>query len=917
MARQGQFGRAATGASNLSDAIRSLVQQQWATDEKALMDAFYGGLQYNGAIPTMADVIAFYNNYTSVAGIDQGTSEWNLVQQKIEQANNVDISNQYGNIISEFKSSKGANFAEVMSFLKGRAQDSTNQDHLATYNEAISNVAQNFISFRSNDLRGGIINAATYRTMVDDVISSLDPLDPMRSSILVDSFASEWEVMNNKKRDLVAIGKLSASGYASWAKSFAQGLLSSGLTKGNTTYLDALAAAASGLSAGGGPGNVKLTNTSNELAGIWKQIKAQYAGDAGSFWPGEGQSTTDLLKEIAIHPEWLQKYANAIDAGNLEIPAFIKKATGQDGGEAMITYFGDLLATGTNIAARSGSKEAVYWNAAEHNAGTSTAWRTIKTVDDIWQKNRSDAKGDGQLLKYLDGEYAKFLRGDDSYYGKLNSNPLSDAGAGMLTPYQRTLVANQAVSLAGGYVQGMQTVSGAGITSQSDLDAVSTRLSTIAQVGVIGDQLKSGELTNVWNSQTQMWDPTPGTALGLKNGKFTYVSVTKLGEGQLVSEVRTIDAKPIISIDANGKTSDSGYRSVFNPETGEQIFVDLAGIQYAKDAFSPIGSGGYIINATVDTPSKKLELASRIVYRDVESGLIIDGKYDSTDPNAALANVDDLKVASGLIAEQIALGVYDPALRDILLGDSLNSGQLYDILVAPAEDKALAALQATPTDPKDLEKRSKIQELSGNADYSNFLKTQLETPTYREVSPNVWQPIEANAQRENGFLNTAGQLSNWWSGQDPLTKTLSLPLVALRGAALTVGAIGETLINGVSQPTIDMRSQEQKAADNARGLAAAAPQVSAYERSGYGQAPGGTFFRNMNTTPVAPQQMGSSYLGLQATAPKPVAPIPLAVKPSAIKIVGAPGFGAVMTSTPKAAPVFDAMVFAGKGGGGR
>ena len=77
MARRGRFGRSDTGASNLSQMIRSLVQQQQAQEEQALLNAFYNGTDYNGSVPTMADVSSFYNKIISDSGIDRKSTRLN------------------------------------------------------------------------------------------------------------------------------------------------------------------------------------------------------------------------------------------------------------------------------------------------------------------------------------------------------------------------------------------------------------------------------------------------------------------------------------------------------------------------------------------------------------------------------------------------------------------------------------------------------------------------------------------------------------------------------------------------------------------------------------------------------------------------------------------------------------------------
>ena len=60
MARRGRFGRAESGAGNLSSVIQNLIRQQKAEEERLLLQAFYAGTALFGKIPTIADVTKFY-----------------------------------------------------------------------------------------------------------------------------------------------------------------------------------------------------------------------------------------------------------------------------------------------------------------------------------------------------------------------------------------------------------------------------------------------------------------------------------------------------------------------------------------------------------------------------------------------------------------------------------------------------------------------------------------------------------------------------------------------------------------------------------------------------------------------------------------------------------------------------------------
>jgi len=298
MARRGRFGRSETGASNLSATIRQLVAEQQAAEEKALMDAFYNGMEYNGSIPTMDDVRAFYAKWVDITGLTPGDADWQIINQKIEGANNFDIQRTYKDLEATFSSTNGSNYDELVGFLNGRAKESTDQQDMNTFEQAFGVIVNNYIVYRANDLRDGIIKTASeYRRIVDEAIANIDPSNPIRDSIIATSFAEQWKYMNNKKQNLLAIGKISVSQYASWAKEFAGTIVAAGLDKRNSTYLEALASAAniSGRGGGsGGPGSQRLNDTTAKLSEIWSLVKAQFGGQESGFFPGESQTTSEV-----------------------------------------------------------------------------------------------------------------------------------------------------------------------------------------------------------------------------------------------------------------------------------------------------------------------------------------------------------------------------------------------------------------------------------------------------------------------------------------------------------------------------------------------------------------------------------------------------------------------------------------------
>lgn len=892
MARRGRFGRSETGASNLSAMIRQLVSEQQAAEEKALMDAFYNGLEYNGSIPTIDDVKAFYSKWLDITGLEPSDADYQIINQKIEVANNFDISRTYQILQDEFTATLGANFQEVVDFINGRAKESTDPEDSRVYESALSAFSSNYVTYRSKDLIDGRIGAPEYRSMIDSVLANLDPADPLRDSILADSFSSQWTAMSRKKLNLLAIGKISESGYASWARGFAKDMLAAGFNKKNTTYLDALASAANVSGRAGGGSNGAQNTNAAELSGMWSAIRSEFAGAEYSWVPGEPQSTNDMLKEIAAHPEWLQKYASLADQDPSMVPQEIRDITKREGGEAIISYFGDLLETGVNLSKNDGGFTAQRWLAAEQNAGTSTSWRVIKNVDDVWQKDRQNAAGDAQTITWLDNEYAKFLDGQDSYYGKLPDAPLAQNSKANLNGQQQILVANQLQALTGGFTEGQANVSTSSAMTAREREEVAERLSSVVSARDISNKLQSGELVNGWSEKDQKWIAQKPTGVDLGNGFFSYVSVKKIGD-EFQSQVRVVAAKQVESIGPDGTIKKTDYRYVYIPETGETQFIDKVGQIVDSSYFAPIGEDGYIFSGDAAISSSD-KLAQRVYFDDSAAGYALSGSVDPSDPNSAVVNAEDARIAAAAAEAVASAGILVKSVRDVILGDEGNpfDGQIYEAFVKTADDLALAALQSKPVDPKDLKTRSQIADYSGDIGYANFLIEQSKNPTYKEVSPNVWHPIDTREIPAFGQLN---QL-NTYMGQQGTTPASLLSLIA-DPASLAATAFGvlDVLAGGITKPVIDKRSPEQKRKDEAAGLVAAAPQIEAMTRTGYPTTPGNQFFRNLGTTQTQTAPLGSSYMALQATAPKPSTPKPIVPKPAGVMITGAPGYGSIRT----------------------
>ena len=257
MARRGRFGRSETGASYLSAAIQSLVSQQKAAEEQSFMKAFYDGTAYNGAIPTMADVTAFYENIANLSGIDRNSSDFLVFEQKIGDANNFDIKRVYNGLITDFNTSDGGNYGEIIDFLGGRAMSSTDQGDLDSFRTGVKDITSAFLNYQGSALERGELTAKEYQQLTLNALNFLDQGSPAYDKAIYDSFTYEWNAESTKWTNRIKAGKASPQEFSNWANSFAKRAQSSGIAKKSELYtgIFATVASVSGGYGGGGGGS--------------------------------------------------------------------------------------------------------------------------------------------------------------------------------------------------------------------------------------------------------------------------------------------------------------------------------------------------------------------------------------------------------------------------------------------------------------------------------------------------------------------------------------------------------------------------------------------------------------------------------------------------------------------------------------
>jgi hypothetical protein len=930
MAARGRFGRSDTGTSNLSALIRQLVSQQQAAEEKALMDAFYGGLQYNGSVPTMADVKDFYMKYLDLTGTESGTENWNIVQQKIESANNYEIKVTYSDLKSTFESTNGSNYQQLMEFLKGQAQESTDPQDSNIYDQSVSVFTQNYIQYRGEDLLNGLIDVASYRQISQEALATISPSDPAYNTTLITSYKYEWSSEKTKMDNRFVAGKIGAGSYAKWANEFKASLLAAGISKSSSLYteIDAAIARANGSSGGGGTGGVaatRLAKTYGDLSSIWGVIKKQFGGTSGVYYMGQTESQANILKDISQNPDWVQSYGDIIDARPGIIPSELQ-ALGITDSASLLSYFQNLLNDGASeagiVAAAGGSRSDLNeWVGANYAAGGITGFSMVKYADTQWQTERANAANDDQRITWLDNEYKKYLQGQDSHFGKL-------PGSTQFTSEQGVWLQNQLDALNGVYTPGSQTVSGYG-ESGSTQDNIDKELGTVGLSAQNALSLSTGAKVNVWDPNVLRPDGQKGAfvvedprQVGTSNGQYQYVYASKRPDGSIVTQIRVVFGKQVY--DQNQQLKTDIYSYVL-PD-GSTVFSDSRGQQYNSDNFGAAGDGSYVIS-TGQNQGNSLGTVPRFDYSGLWKTTEFDSSGDSFLERKAMAdkmNANDLRVASEL-ASNVMPGLDAEAAANVA----------NDIATVQSDANAIEAdaIRRMNRDTTDPSTRIQLAELDGRIgnngkNYADFLRRDAKF--YTEVAPDVWQVKPEYAQAgTSGIQKMLGDV-NLFAAQNPLLS----PLAAIPAIPLMAGTLIEGLFAQTPNQPLDFRTEEQKNASNAAGAAAAAPQIQSIQNTGYNTAgvPGSDnpFFRNLSAT--APKQSTSLYLSTQANVPTVAAPtVPKASSPSftptmiplsSIALKGVAGDSllerrdTLLRNATTKTPVSNSTLYAGQGGGG-
>lgn len=782
MARRGQFGRSAAGSSNLSATIQSLVREQKAQEESVFMNAFYNGTEFNGKIPTISDVIKFYENVASIAGIEKNSTDWNAISQKIDAANNFDIKRTYNSLITEFNLNGGENYDQVLSFLRGRAMDSTDSNDKDDYRSAIDSTTNAYIGLLGTRLSQGRIDLQEYRSVVDIALSQLAPGSESYNSALNSAKITEWNTEKSKMDNRLAAGKINYSEYANWARTFRDSLLSSGIERDSELMTSVQATiAANAQRASAAAASAAVAKAEKGAAGSTASILNLYAIAATQAGVPVNPTTLDKLskgdpftiEDVISNPEVIASYMRLVDSGAINIDERLV-SIGLDDGTSIRTFYDSeiksLVYNAKKVYASTGDKADLefYQQAAKvyYRTGGASKLDEISDAATQFAADIQAAGNDDFALAEAFGNWAAYLSpiltgkdGASTKYGQLLASDLDNLVPPEFSQDQTILMAyllNSAAVANGEMIPtDDQLTLEAAMNVTIEIDGKEYNIQDFYKNGSIGATLDNIGLLISGNAAQEISivngkvstktvglpaigprGSIGGSEVAANSGRLNQITWREFG-GQYIPIMQSVVAANEIQVPgidvATSKPSLEtwGYKYVLGD--GKEIYVSIDGESYDQNPFSSVlgaGNDGVLVPVAGDGLNSSVSALPSVPVIDVES--LIRAKGYQNNP----VKLRDL-------AEELDKIVMDP-----------NNPALQNMAQVLGSDLA----EATAAAKTEIAKKADVIELK-NLQIQSFRMTELEADPMQRAALNA-RILELQASAYGGKYNNQATQSN-------------------------------------------------------------------------------------------------------------------------------------------------------------
>jgi hypothetical protein len=719
MARRGRFTSPNSGGQNLTALIASLLRERNSAEEQALLNAYRTGTAYNGSVPTADSIQDFYNSWASNAGYAPGTLEYQAIVQKKSDLNNYDLKKQFNVLISEFNTTDGSNYQEIINFVTGAAQTSTDPDDIADYGNAIESTTSAYLKYQGQRLVRGELTAAEYQRITLEAISVLDPESTAYTNAVYDAYQYEWNAESSKWSNRIKAGTGTNAQFRSWANGFKNRIASAGVSTDSDLYTAIGATIAqTNMAVGDSPTNTRLSTTINDLNTVFN-IASNVVGGLKLNMGDIIGDPKDILKKLKDNPAMIGLLADALD-DNPSLISPTLTALGITSGASLLSWYNGKVSSGLNdaetIANAGGSSDYDDWIGVAKTSGSLTAMDEYAVAASKRARLIDQAAGNPTLITYYNSEYEKFLTGKDSFFGTVPSDQ------GLFD--EQVIVINNEYNALTGNADGSPTLSG----YQGGQEPV---WEDVQGYAIDSEDIKNGRAVLEWRPELGKkgeYVAADLKAKGYRAGSYQYVSFTVLPNGTKTSHIVSVVGKQIV----NGNNEPNGW--LYQGPNGN-FAVDLQGNSYRVTQPIPTKPEGYEVDDfnKVGTKEDSIPLIDLTPFNNPRAAsadnpsIVMDGVSPAEMREAA--NLAGL-VSSGLDKDS---------------SDAFNSQ--IATLNTKANEQEATTLGTNPT-IENLLKAAKLRGSNAANDYENVV---LKNPTmYREAEPGLFYKQDTNT---GDFIN--------------------------------------------------------------------------------------------------------------------------------------------------------------------
>jgi hypothetical protein len=886
MARRGRFGTPSGGA-NLSSLVQGLLRQKKAQEEQLIVQQFRNGQK------TLSEVLAFYEDWRSTAGYSTGSVEYDQIVQSMQDVKNQDLVLRYNKLWSDFNTSNGANYQDVMDFLNNDASNTTDQGNLQSFNEAKKTATQTFIKYAGKQLSQGSMSLGEYKSLINENLplayeDSPSQLASAKYDALVVEYNAQKTIWDNK----IAAGKPGAvAGFQNFADSFIRQMGNNNIPQNSELYTAVQAGINNARVSGSNVQVERSLNTQKKLGDLFGSAARASGLNIQPITQGDvAAGVTYGFQDLINNPGVFASLIRQVDAGIIEMPQDLIDMGINDTNEfaRVVTHEIDSnfhalkYAYATNPTASLKAALEVS-KIARYIIGSHTGVDEFSDAKDQYVSDMQEAYASGDAIakiKAIKG-WTDYLNGRTSPYGKIPpESDINVAGSGNYGSQLWNTITNEKNLLNGNPpVPGQQTVTGffGSIIGSKDGSPVSFAdyysQNNIAIDRTNFDLLRTGqaiETVTYDNNGNAKYETTPNTAIGpggaiatgaayADGGILKVLTFADAGNGQMVPYVQAINNFQTVQISSSTSSTVNVWGYVYKLKSGEVIYYSKDGKAYSGPPFnSPMGTGA---NGAV-TPTGDTSISSSA--KSYDKGVSV----DTQSILSAAGNGDPTKATyEGIrrVTDQINIMLEDPnnaAVFALASGgiDGVNAG--IEEVTKIANNMELTDLGKRLT-TLSTERRGGVGGSTGSQDDVNLIKARINDISTGGASAEQYKIYMANkdkySQQPNGtFKLTTPENTSGYTGT---------------GSNL----IGTVDKSGNQLPAvIDTRSSQEKVNYESSLVGT---QNNPYFRNS------GPFFRNIPNTPaLSLSNLAVSQSGVPAgiTIPKvtPIEPTTPSISPT-------------------------------------